>query len=660
MGTLTASLLALVSAGTWAIASHLIGRHQRELPPDERPTAAGMNTLRCLLGLVAFAGLWAVLGGERPDAAGWLGLAVTGALGFAIGDTLYFAALPRCGVQTAAMVGLLNVPIAAVLGWVWLGQALSLRALAAMGVVLCGVLLVLRDGGGEHQGARTRGVLFALAAAVCWSMATVGGHAMLQGVGVFVGAFARLAGALVAAVACAALLGLGRGTTPGRELGELVRPLRSRSLFLVLLPAALCASVVNLVPFHFALRELPGAVGALLFSTTPLFTLPMARLFREPVGGRALAGTLVGFAGVAGLIVETSRVAPPPTLEGTELERIEDARWPDVVPDGDGVALAWLSSEAPDQAWVRRHGGEPELVAEGDDWFVNWADFPQLAVTSDGGALTWLEKVGEGTYAYGVRMAFRGDEGWLHDDTSATEHGFVSLVPLQGGELFAAWLDGRGTAGGGPMTLRARVPGQPEVLLDERVCDCCQTDAALLEDGRVLVAWRDRSEQEVRDISWTVGSPEGPFAPPRALHEDGWTLEGCPVNGPAVAADRAGAAIAWFTLAGGEPRVQVAFLSGERFDAPVRLCEGKALGRVDAAWLGEHLVVAWLEERGLGAVWRARAVARDGELGPILDLGEVVGERADGFLRLAPTPDGLVLAYTDEGGLRVLRVAAAR
>ena len=42
------------------------------------------------------------------------------------------------------------------------------------------------------------------------------------------------------------------------------------------------------------------------------------------------------------------------------------------------------------------------------------------------------------------------------------------------------------------------------------------------------------------------------------------------------------------------------------------------------------------------------------------DLGEVVGERADGFLRLAPTPDGLVLAYTDEGGLRVLRVAAAR
>jgi len=481
---------------------------------------------------------------------------------------------------------------------------------------------------------------------------------MLQGVGVFVGAFARLAGALVTAAVCAALLGIGRGTTPGRELGELVRPLRSPALLWVLLPAALCASVVNLVPFHFALRELPGAVGALLFSTTPLFTLPLARLFHEPVGGRALAGTLVGFAGVAGLIVETSRVAPPPALELTELERIEDARWPDVVSDGDGAALAWLSSEEPDRVWVRRHGGEPEALAEGDDWFVNWADFPQLAVTPRGPALTWLEKVGEGTYAYGVRLALEGQEVWLHDDTSATEHGFVSLVPLPEERLFAVWLDGRGTADGGPMTLRARVVGEAEALLDERVCDCCQTGAALLDDGRVLVAWRDRSDGEVRDIAWTVGPPAGPFAPPRALHADGWNIEGCPVNGPAVAASEAGAAIAWFTLAGGEPRVQVAFLAGEEFDAPVRLSYGGALGRVDAAWLGDHLVVSWLEERGLGAVWRARAVARDGALGAVLDLGEVVGERDDGFLRMARTADGIVLAYTDEGGLRVLRLLA--
>jgi hypothetical protein len=39
-----------------------------------------------------------------------------------------------------------------------------------------------------------------------------------------------------------------------------------------------------------------------------------------------------------------------------------------------------------------------------------------------------------------------------------------------------------------------------EVLLDGRVCECCATSAASTPDG-IAVVYRDRSKEEVRDIS---------------------------------------------------------------------------------------------------------------------------------------------------------------
>ena len=669
MGETSASLLALLAAGIWAVASHLIGRLLRDLPPKERPTAAAVNFLRNGVGLLAFLLIWIGVGGALPAGDGFWLLLASGALGFAVGDSLYFAALPRLGVQTAAMVGLLNVPLAVLMGWVWLDQSLPPAALASMGLVLFGVLLVLGRRADGMSPERGRGLLFALLAAVSWSGATIGGHHAIQEVGVMAGASVRLLGALLGGFTCAALLGIVRGRTIRGELRELGRPLLSRTLFWLFLPAVLCASVLNLIPFHLALRELPGGVAALLFSTTPLFTLPLAPLFREEISARMVLGTAVGFAGVAGVVLSvTAGSTPTLSLRPLPAPEVIGARWPDLALDSEGsVGMTYLVPGEPNRLELCRLGeegwGSPQLLAEGDDWFVNWADFPQLSFEGADPVATWLERRGEGTYAYGVRLRSPGGEhSWLHGDESPTEHGFVSLVPLAGSRAgnstFAAWLDGRETEGGGPMTLRGRVLGGPEVMLDGRVCDCCQTDAALLPDGRVLVAWRDRSDGEVRDIAWTVGPPSGPFPAPQVLHPDGWTLDGCPVNGPAVAASGSSAAIAWFTLAGGEGRVQVAFTGGatEGFSAPVRVDEGSPLGRVDAAYLGEHLVVVWLERAGLAAVWRARIVGQEGELGSVVSLGTVSGERSDGFLRMVPGPDGLVAAFTDaaEDVLRVV------
>jgi Neuraminidase (sialidase) len=55
---------------------------------------------------------------------------------------------------------------------------------------------------------------------------------------------------------------------------------------------------------------------------------------------------------------------------------------------------------------------EARTVAQGENWFVNWADFPSVIALRDGSlAAHWLVKSGTGTYAYNVNIARSKDGG---------------------------------------------------------------------------------------------------------------------------------------------------------------------------------------------------------------------------------------------------------
>ncbi|HZD05512.1 MAG TPA: hypothetical protein VE173_11350, partial [Longimicrobiales bacterium] len=233
--------------------------------------------------------------------------------------------------------------------------------------------------------------------------------------------------------------------------------------------------------------------------------------------------------------------------------------------------MSWLEARTPDtRSWVLRlsrfrndRWSDPVTVVGNGDLLVNWADFPSVTEVDGTVLVHWLQRGGSGGYDYGIRVSRSLDGGttwsepWTpHDDASATEHGFVSAFPVAE-RLGLVWLDGRryarGAGGSEPtdeMTLRFRTLDRrggagPEILVDGRVCDCCQTDAALTAAGPVVV-YRDRSPEEIRDIHvtrlvdgrWTGGVP---------VHEDGWHMEACPVNGPAVAARDRDVVVAWFT-----------------------------------------------------------------------------------------------------------------
>ena len=301
------ALAALYAACTWGIGSHLFRRVLADPDPARRPSAASACMIKNLTACLAFVGVWLIVGGAVPGSSSLAWLAWSGLLGFAIGDALFFGAVARCGVQVTGVVAQLNVPTAALLSWMLLGEELNTQEIASMALVLGGATLVILDepnADGQTIGKKRHGVYLALLCAICGGAGNMLGHGGMEGVEVVPGTVIRLGAGVIGAFLLAMIFDAGSllGRRGGGETKELVRPFHHPEMMKRLLFATLIASVINLLPFNYALRELRGGISAVLFATTPLFTLPLGPLFGERHGWRAVAGTLLGFLGVAGIL----------------------------------------------------------------------------------------------------------------------------------------------------------------------------------------------------------------------------------------------------------------------------------------------------------------------------------------------------------------------
>ena len=322
-----------------------------------------------------------------------------------------------------------------------------------------------------------------------------------------------------------------------------------------------------------------------------------------------------------------------------------------------------------DGAWSK-----PRTIVEGSNFFVNWADFPSINADRQGNLIAhWLQKSGATTYAYDVRYAISWDGGqsWsrpmlLNRDGKMVEHGFASFVPHGASGFAAVWLDGRQmpeTSEEGEMTLRYAEIGADgkivrDILLDKRTCECCTTAMTRTSDGAVI-AYRDRSEKEVRDISIVRVSGDK-ASTPFPLHDDGWEIAGCPVNGPQIDARGNDVAVAWFTGARNQSLVNVAFSTngGGTFGPPIRIDSGAPMGRVDILLLPNNdALVVWMEGVGNAAQVSARRVSPSGRLGPIVKLAGSSSARSSGFPRATLIGNKAYFAWTEPSTPKKVHVA---
>src|SRR5262245_17200029 len=354
---------------------------------------------------------------------------------------------------------------------------------------------------------------------------------------------------------------------------------------------------------------------------------------------------------------------------------------PSLAASSKGLIATWLEPLKPEGRYALRFAASdgkswsaPGTIRESDRFFVNWADFASLIETREGTWVAhWPEKTAAAPYAYHVMVSTSRDRGktWtpprrLHDDTSATEHGFVAMnAGASGADLI--WLDGRNTGGeSGEMSVRTRALAPDGTLgreteLDARTCECCQAALARTPDG-LVAAWRDRSATEVRDIAISR-QENGRWSEPRIVSADSWEHRACPVNGPALVADGRRVDLVWFTGVGNQNRVWLVRSAdgAKTFGSRIRIDEGQTLGRIDAEPQGDgSVLVAWLEGKSDAvAEWRIRRIRANGTSEPSRAVATVTRARLAGFPRLARSGGVTYLSYTAtgaDGGIRIIRL----
>ncbi len=354
--------------------------------------------------------------------------------------------------------------------------------------------------------------------------------------------------------------------------------------------------------------------------------------------------------------------------------------FPNVYQTEDEILISYIQSQGDtiDQLFFTAFDGKdfsiPKKVAEGKDWFVNWADIPAIAKSGDNIIISWLDKSADGTYDYDIKMSISNDNGttWNeafipHRDSIAAEHGFLSLDVDGDGNFVAVWLDGRNTKTkindeeNGAMTLRSAIIHSDgsisnEVEIDNRVCDCCQTSVVQISGG-IMAAYRNRSEDEVRDNYFTTFR-DGHWSESEAIYDDKWEIAGCPVNGPVLASDGSKSVAAWYTEGSGKPEIYLANFDTARqsFSDPILISDYGVMGRIDLMYLENgHLMVTWLEDSiDNMALIRAKILNEELEEVQDLELATTVAARDSGLPKIARIGSQNILVYTDvEWGLVV-------
>lgn len=284
-------IAALASAAFWAISSILWTRQMTVSWP------IAMNLFKTGFCFPLFVISLLLVGRGIPLAgvgASSIGvLIVSGIIGMSIGDTFYFAGLARIGARRSMMILTLSPLFTAGLS-VLAGQEFpSVAASFGVGLVLVGLILVLRErpAGMVMPGKVRPGVLFALGAALCQALGIVLTKHGLAGAGILEASTVRIFGGVIGILVIELLRG---------RLGATVRHTLQPPSLRRIIPAALLGTFLGFHLLQAAVRYTEPAVAAALTGTSPLFVAPLSVIFlKETMRTGGWIGTVLTVAGVA-------------------------------------------------------------------------------------------------------------------------------------------------------------------------------------------------------------------------------------------------------------------------------------------------------------------------------------------------------------------------
>lgn len=270
----------------------------------ERVGSVVVNRIRLLMALVFVTIMHTLLQGQviplgaEPFRWGWL--ALSGAIGFVVGDGFLFQAYLYIGPRLTMLLMALAPVFSTVLGWVLLHERLSVMELVGILLTVGGTALVIADRPtDENHVPRERpkqfglGILFGLGAALGQA---VGLLTSKEGL---VGDFPALSGVLMRLIAAAILIWtitLLQGKA--RPTFQAIR--RQPKAGYAIGAAAFLGPTLGVWFSLIAVQKAPLGIASTLTSLSPIILLPVSRvLYREQIGPAAIVGTIVAVTGTA-------------------------------------------------------------------------------------------------------------------------------------------------------------------------------------------------------------------------------------------------------------------------------------------------------------------------------------------------------------------------
>ncbi len=267
--------------------------------------ATSVNIIRITCALILFSLYLTVQQGhplpqDFPPRA-WLLLSLSGVIGFFLGDICLFKALVETGPRIALLIFSLSAPMAAVIGWVCLGEVYTPLQWGGIFITLSGVGLVILEKNPEtHQrSVSLKGLLFGLGAMLGQAVGYILSKAGMVTETGYLPAFPATQIRAMAAFACFLLF-----FTLTRQWGKVIRALSVKRAVAQTAAGAVVGPFIGVSLSLLTLQYLTTGVASTFLSLTPVAIIPFSIfLHHETVSLRAILGAVIAVGGIGLLMM---------------------------------------------------------------------------------------------------------------------------------------------------------------------------------------------------------------------------------------------------------------------------------------------------------------------------------------------------------------------
>jgi drug/metabolite transporter (DMT)-like permease len=271
------------------------------------------NVIRLTLASVFLAILlWITLGHPYPvyaDGKAWLWLGLSALVGYVFGDWCLFNSYLSIGARFGQLFMTLAPPMAAIAGWIMLGETLTWKSMLAMAVTLAGIAISILSRGEGHKvklSLPLKGVLLGLGAGTGQGVGLVLSKIGMQHYEAAVPADAPelmdtmlpFASTMIRAVI--GMLGFLALMAIQKDLPKLAAAVHDRKGLTYALILTLFGPVFGVSLSLMAVQYTDAGIASTLMALTPvLIIIPYAILYKQKIRLKEIIGVTVSMVGVA-------------------------------------------------------------------------------------------------------------------------------------------------------------------------------------------------------------------------------------------------------------------------------------------------------------------------------------------------------------------------